>query len=1111
MTVYPTTTALSESLSSALVGTSVSFTATVTSTGSPTGNVAFLDGSTVLATLPLASGTAIYTTSSLLLGQHQMQAVYLGSGTYTESASAGVWGNNTIFEDVGIGAQGYSGDGNFAGLAVLDSPSGMAFDKYGDLFIADPGDNVVREVNTAGIINTYAGNGTAGFSGNGGLATSAMLDQPSAIAMNAAGDLFIADGGNHVVREVTPAGIISTYAGNGTSGYSGDGGQASAAEMSSPSGFAFDAAGAMFIADNGGNVVREVTPSGVISTFAGTGTSGYTGDGGPAILSRLSGPSGLAFDALGNLFIADSNNNVIREVTLDGQINTDVGDGTAGYTGDAGQASTAQLHDPTSIAFDSRGDLFIADTANNVVREVVATGAISTLAGTGTAGYSGNNSSANTAELQGPQGVAFASSGQLLIADSLNHVVRQIYPRATTLYVATGYPTSITLSDSQTSTLYGTTIRFTATVASGNGVPTGSVTFMSGSTVFGTANLINGVAVLSTSIAVGSYQVAALFNGSGTFYSSESAAVSPSSVMSSVAGNGSYGYTGDGGQATSAELKAPRGFVLDAAGNIYIADTGNNVIRKVTLAGVISTVAGNGTSSSSGDGGPATSAGIWQPTSVVFNSAGDMFISQMIGSEVREVTPSGAIYAFAGNGTPGYSGDGGPATSAQIGIVAGLAVDAAGDLFFGDSTNNVIREINTAGIISTVVGNGSHGYSGDDGLATGAELNEPVGIAFNSTGDMFIADSGNNVIREVTPSGIITTVVGTGAGGYLGDGGPATSAELNSPVDVACDALGDLFISDTGNKVVREVSHSGIISTLAGTGISGGSGNSGPSGAAQLRTPRSLAFNSAGDLLIADSNNNEIRELLAPLGGALPLSVLAAPTTTTLVVTAGPSSTALEALVSSSSAATVDVGNVAFYDGGALLGVSPVVNGQAMLETVPLSTGQHTLVAVFSGDENLTSSSAQQSVTVGSTTAGPTTVVGLSRYGVGNQPTLVSLFFDQTLNPAEALWKHNYKLHNNYGERINISHIYFDQPSSTVTLLPARRFALENVYTLKLLGLNSRSGSRGASPTVSSNGWLARSFKAKINDKALARPGSPPAVTFVNGQEVPTHGSKPNP
>ena len=1106
MTVYPTTTTLSESLSSALVGTSVSFTATVTSTGSPTGNVAFLDGSTVLATLPLASGTAIYTTSSLLLGQHQIQAVYLGSGTYTESASAGVWGNNAILSDVGNGTQGYSGDGGYRYAAELDNPSGMAFDKYGNMFIVDPGNNVVREVSINAIISTYAGNGTAGYSGNGGQAASAMLDQPSAIAMDAAGDLFIADAGNHVVREVTPSGIISTYAGNGTAGYSGDGGQASAAEMITPSGFAFDAAGDLFIADSGGNVVREVTPSGVISTFAGTGTSGYTGDGGQASSARLSGPSGLAFDALGNLFIADSNNNVIREITPAGQINTVVGNGTAGYTGDAGQAASAELQDPTSIAFDSRGDLFIADTANNVVREVVASGVISTLAGTGTAGYSGNNSNANAAELHGPQGVAFDSSGQLFIADSLNHVVRQINPLATTLYVVTGYATTTTLSESLTSNLYGMTIRFTATVASGNGVPTGSVSFMSGSSVFGTANLVNGVAVLSTStIAAGSYQVTAVYNGSGAFYTSESAATSPSSVISAAAGNGTYGYTGDGGQATAAELRGPRGLGFDAAGNMYVADTNNNVVRKVTPAGVISTVAGNGTAGYSGDGGPATSAELWQPDAVAVNAAGDLFIADLDNDVIREVTPAGIINTIAGTGTPGYSGDGGLATSAAIGHPVSLAFDSAGDLLFGDVSNNVIREINTAGIISTVVGDGSRGYGGDGGPATSAELNEPTGIAFNTAGDLFIADSGNNVIREVTPSGIISTFAGTSVAGYTGDGGPATSAELNYPNYLAFDAHGDLFISDTNNNVVREVSASGIMSTIVGIGTSGGSGNSGPSGAAQLNTPQGLAFDSAGNLFVADQNNNEIRVLTAPLASALPLTVIASPTTTTLSVAAGPSSTTLEAMVSSSSA-TVDVGTVAFYDGSRLLGVSQVMNGEAVLQAAALSTGQHTLIAVFSGDENLISSSAQQSVTVAPSTAGPTTVVGLSRYGVGNQPTLVSLFFNQTLNPAEALWKHNYQLHDRHGDRIGISHIYFDPTTSTVTLLPVHKLSLRSSYTLKVLGLNPKKGSKGATPTVTSSGWLENNFRAQVSSSALSAPGAPPAVTFVNGREASTRG-----
>ena len=305
---------------------------------------------------------------------------------------------------------------------------------------------MVREVVKAtGDIITVAGNGTAGYSGDGGPATAAELNDPDGVAVDSAGDLFIADTGNNVIREVVKAtGDIITVAGNGTAGYSGDGGPATAAELDSPRGVAVDAAGDLFIADTGNNVIREVVKAtGDIITVAGNGTAGYSGDGGPATAAELNGPNGVAVDSAGDLFIADANNNVIREVVkATGDIITVAGNGTAGYSGDGGPATAAELNDPIGVAVDSAGDLFIADTDNNVIREVVkATGDIITVAGNGTAGYSGDDGPATAAELDDPSRVAVDSAGDLFIADTGNNVVREITPAVTVTISPTSTPT----------------------------------------------------------------------------------------------------------------------------------------------------------------------------------------------------------------------------------------------------------------------------------------------------------------------------------------------------------------------------------------------------------------------------------------------------------------------------------------------------------------------------------------------------------------------------------------------------------------------------------------------------------------------------------------------
>ena len=667
--------------------------------------------------------------------------------------------------------------------------------------------------------------------------------------------------------------------------------------------------------------------------------------------------------------------------------------------------------------------------------------------------------------------------------------------------VPTVYGTSLALTESAAVGVFGQSVTFTATVTSSNGVPTGSVIFEDGASSVWSVSLSSGVASLTTStLAAGAHSMTAFYSGAvGAYYPSASAGPSQSNLINTTAGNGTGGNTGDGGQATSAELWAPGGIAFDSSGDLFIADALNNVIREVTQAGVISTVAGNGTAGYGGDGGPATSAELNDPTSVALDAHGNLFIADSSNNVIREVNASGVITTVAGNQTSGYSGDGGPAASAELALPFGVSFDAHGNMFIADTNNNVIREVNPSGAIITVAGNHIAGYSGDGGPATAAELDNPRRVLFDAAGDMFIADTHNNVVREVTPSGVISTAVGNHTQGYSGDGGPAASAELDQPVVLVFDSFGDLFITDVGNNVVREATPAGIIITAAG----GGSDvlvNGVPVGATSLGAVRGLAFDPSGNLLIADTSQNTIRDLTVPPSQPLTYTVRWA-TTVSLVVTVGSQGGSFRATVSTSSGFLVNGGVVSFYEGPTLFGVAPVVNGAAVFPYSSLSPGEHTLSALFSGTELDASSLATETVTVGSPS-----VTGLSRYPVHNNRTLVSLFFDQTLNPAEAIWKHNYKLHTSSGGNIKISYIYFDSSADTVTLLPGRKLALWSTYNLKLLGLNSKSGSKGSTPTVSSTGWLATNFKAKINHHALSARGAPPAITVVNGQEVATRG-----
>jgi sugar lactone lactonase YvrE len=332
-----------------------------------------------------------------------------------------------------------------------------------------------------------------------------------------------------------------------------------------------------------------------------------------------------------------------------------------------------------------------------------------------------------------------------------------------------------------------------------------------------------------------------------------------SGTISTVAG----GSVGDGGPAVNAPVNTPSAAAVDSAGNLYIANTYNNRVRKVSTSGTITTVAGNGTPGFSGDGGPATNASLASPTGVAVDAAGNLYIADAGNDRVRKVSASGTITTVAGTGTPGFSGDGGPATGAGLVYPSGVAVDAAGNLYIADTYNNRVRKVSASGTITTVAGNGTPGFSGDGGPATNASLASPSGVAVDAAGNLYIADPDNSRVRKVSTSGTITTVAGNGTPGFSGDGGPATNASLFNPSGVAVDAAGNLYIADTTNSRVRKVSTSGTITTVAGNGTPGFSGDGGPATNASLVYPSGVAVDAAGNLYIADSQNNRVRKVAA--------------------------------------------------------------------------------------------------------------------------------------------------------------------------------------------------------------------------------------------------------
>lgn len=334
--------------------------------------------------------------------------------------------------------------------------------------------------------------------------------------------------------------------------------------------------------------------------------------------------------------------------------------------------------------------------------------------------------------------------------------------------------------------------------------------------------------------------------------------------INTIAGNGIGGFGGDGSDASGADLWGPIGVTVDPSGNMYIADHFNYRVRKVFTTGLITTIAGNGVSGNTGDGSIGSSAEV-SPIGVITDRAGNVYISDQASHVIRKVNTLGIISTIAGVGFGGYSGNGGQATAAKLNNPAGMAFDATGNLYFADQGNHVVRKISTAGIISTVAGNDTMGFTGNGGLAIHATLDSPYAVAVDSHGDIFIADYGNNVIRMVDSVGVMHKYVGTtGAHGYTGDSGPDSLATMSGPRGLVVDASGNLYFSDANNNVVRKVDNTGIITTYAGNGTFGFGGDLGYATSANLFNPYGLALDAYGSLYIADANNERIRKVYDP-------------------------------------------------------------------------------------------------------------------------------------------------------------------------------------------------------------------------------------------------------
>ncbi len=648
---------------------------------------------------------------------------------------------------------GFHRDKGRASEATSETPVAVTTDSAGNIYLADSTLHCIRRIGTDGMIQTVAGNGVKGFSGDGGPATSASLNTPSGVVVDSSGNIYITDSHNHRIRKVDASGTITTIAGVGEQGYYGDGGPAVQALLDTPTGIALDASGNLLFCDTYNHRIRKITSQGMIETVAGNGVSGHSREGTLATAASFGLPVGIALDQLGNIYVADASGNRINRVDTEQEVWTVAGDGSAGYSGDGGPATTAGLQQPHAVSVDASGTIYIADTYNHRIRMVDSNGTISTVVSV----------SAKAIGFHSPCGIALDPGGNLIIAETYGHRIYMMDIKTGMMITIVGGSAPPYIGD------HGPAL--SARLRSPVAVSVGP----------------DGVLLIADS---GDHRVRR---------------VGTDNTISTAAGEGTPGFSGNGGVAVSAKLYSPGAVAWDQWGNFYIADTNNHRIRKVGADGVITTVAGQGSPGFGGDGKLAVEAKLNSPSGVTLDSAGNLFVADTFNHRIRKVGADGVITTVAGRGSPGFEGDGKPAVEARLNAPYGIAIDGADNLFIADTFNHRIRMVDSSGIIKTIAGTGLQGYSGDGGMAMAAQLNTPFGIAVDARNNLYIADTYNYRVRRVDSNGFISTVAGIGSSGYSGDGGLATEALLSSVHGVAVDKVGNLYLADRDNCRIRVV------------------------------------------------------------------------------------------------------------------------------------------------------------------------------------------------------------------------------------------------------------------------------------------------------------------
>lgn len=576
-----------------------------------------------------------------------------------------------------------------------------------------------------------------------GTGAAARFNMPAGITADAAGNIYLADTGNNAIRRITPSGVVTTFAGSVGGVYEGStDGTGTFARFNSPHGLALDPGGNLYVADTDNHTIRKITPAGIATTLAGTAGSSGSIDGAGAA-ARFNFPGGVAVDSAGNVYVADTDNSIIRRITPTGAVTTLAG--TAGKIGSAdGTGPAARFNYPTGVAVDATGNVYVADTANCTIRRITSDGVVSTLAGE--AGLDGSlDGSGSAARFFYPISLTVGITGTLYVADSFNCTIRQI---------------------------------------------------------------------------------------------------TPAGVVSTLAGLAGYVDSTDGA-GPAARFAFPFGIAVDAGGTLYVADTGNSTVRKITSLTNATTLAGASPADTSGStDGTGAAARFRYMEGATVSPAGDVFVTDTANHTIRRITPAGIVTTFAGSAGTSGSAEG-EGAAASFNYPSGLAADATGTLYVADSENHLIRKVSPARIVSTATTTTAFYY--------------PYGVSVDSSGVFYVADTGNSTICKVTAAGVVTTLAGTvGASGSADGTGPA--ARFSFPQAVVADSAGYLYVADTGNSTIRRITPAGEVTTMAG--LAGSTGSSDGSGsAARFDRPASLAIDADGNLFVADRGTHVIRKI----------------------------------------------------------------------------------------------------------------------------------------------------------------------------------------------------------------------------------------------------------